>query len=169
MKTEDLLTFVQYNQWANQRLLRRAAHLSPEQLKELCWLSHGDLLNTLLHIIDAQWSWRLACQEGTMPAERLAEDRFPDFKALRTFWEQEDERLIAFVESLDDAQVEDQVQFRWARARPRTRILWHIIAHIVHHGIQHRSEAGQYLASLGRSPGNLDFIIYVSRAHPQGA
>jgi uncharacterized damage-inducible protein DinB len=164
VKVNDLSTLVQYNHWANKRILQRAARLTPEQLIQPCWLSQGTLLGTLIHIIDAQWTWRLACQEGLIPTEYITEERFADFQSLRSFWQEEDERLSAYVGTLEEAQADGLVEFRWNRARPRTRKLWHILLHIVNHGTQHRSEAGQYLGTLGHSPGNLDFIIFVSRA-----
>ena len=67
MNTADMLTLVEYNKWANNRLMRRAAHLSQEQLSEPCWLSQGNLYDSLIHTVDAQWSWRLACQASGYP------------------------------------------------------------------------------------------------------
>ena len=37
MDTADMLTLVEYNKWANNRLMRRAAHLSEKQLNEPCF------------------------------------------------------------------------------------------------------------------------------------
>ena len=71
MKADDLLTLVEYNRWADGRLLRQVKKLTSEQLLSPCWLSQGNLLDTLIHILDAQWYWRLACQEGNAPVERL--------------------------------------------------------------------------------------------------
>ena len=163
MQAKDVLTLVEYNRWASERLLRRTTSLDQEQLTVPCWLSGGSLLQTLIHIVDAQWSWRLACQQGALPGEILTVERFPDIPSLRAFWKEEDVQLIDYVRSLTDEQIVQEVQYSWPRARPRTQTLWHILAHIVNHGTHHRSEAGQYLATLGRSPGNLDFIIYISK------
>jgi uncharacterized damage-inducible protein DinB len=83
--------------------------------------------------------------------------------ALRKRWEVEDNLLIDYVRSLTDAQVDEVVEYSWPRARPRSKVLWHILMHIVNHGTHHRSEIGNYLATLGRSPGDLDFIIFVAK------
>jgi uncharacterized damage-inducible protein DinB len=163
MKTNEMLTLVEYNSWANQRVLGRTASLTLEQLKQPTGLSHGSLLSTLIHIIDTQWFWRSACQEGKLPVELLSEEQFPDMKSLRTFWKEEDERLHIYVSSLADEQLEDDVQYVWPRAKPRSKKLWHVLTHIVNHGTHHRSEVGQYLGLLGHSPRDLDFIIYISR------
>jgi uncharacterized damage-inducible protein DinB len=67
------------------------------------------------------------------------------------------------VTSLGDAALNKIVEFYWGEARPRTRTLWHILFHVVNHGTIHRSEIGQYMDTLDRSPGNMDFIMFTSR------
>jgi uncharacterized damage-inducible protein DinB len=64
---------------------------------------------------------------------------------------------------LTDEQVSGEIEFSWPRARPRRKALWQVVVHVVNHGTQHRAEAGDYLASCGYSPGNLDFLIFVSK------
>lgn len=163
MNRSDVLTLVEYNRWANNRLMRRAAHLGKEQLTAECWLSQGNLYNTLIHLADAQWSWRLACLEGRLPGRRLAADDFTTINAIRSYLKEEDEALIDYVKTLDDVGLNEVVEFRWAQARPRKRTLWHILAHVVNHGTIHRSEIGQYMETIGRSPGNMDFIMFTAR------
>jgi len=168
MNTENLLTLVKYNTWANQRVLRSATHLSPEQLQAPCWLSQGSVLRTLIHIVDTQWYWRLGCQEGELPLHELTEEQFPELARLRAYWKEEDLRLESYVQSLSHEQARGAVLYRWPRARFRSRPLWHILEHIVNHGTHHRSEVGQYLFTLGHSPGDLDFIKFVARQQPSG-
>jgi uncharacterized damage-inducible protein DinB len=160
---ENLLALVQYNSWANTRLLQSAAHLRPEQLSAPCWLSQGSVFSTLLHTLDAQWYWRLGCQEGELPLHRLTVAVLPELGWLRQFCKKEDQHLESYVKSLTPDQASGEVLYRWPRARYRSRPLWHIILHIVNHGTQHRSEIGQYLGMLGHSPGDLDFIKFIAK------
>ena len=165
MNIRDMRTLIEYNCWASRRVLLHAARLSHAELTQATPLSHGSLLGTLIHVLDAQWYWRLGCQEGTLPLVRLGEQDFSDIAALRERWVEEDDLLVDYVGSLTDAQIDGRVEYSWPRARPRNKVLWHILLHIVNHGTHHRSEIGNYPADLGHSPGDLDFIIYVSRKH----
>lgn len=163
MNTRDLSLLLNYNQWANLRLVRYAARLSARQLNAPNTLSHGSALKTLFHIADAEWSWRLACQEGAFPGVYLY-DRLPRrLPALRAFWLTEMELMLGYVATLSDHQIARKVQYRSGRARPRKQTLWHILVHVVNHGTQHRSEVAHYLTACGQSPGNVDFSIFASK------
>ena len=85
MKTLELIALLEYNYWANERIFQRAARLSVEQLTATSWLSHHSLMKTLIHIVDAEWSWRSCCQEGVLPLEYLNETQFRDIPALRNY------------------------------------------------------------------------------------
>ena len=123
MDTADMLTLVEYNKWANNRLMRRAAHLSQGQLNEPCWLSQGTLYDTLVHTADAQWSWRFACMEGKLPGRRLSQEEFDSVTAFRSYWQEEDANLISYVTALEEGALNETTEFFWGQARPRTRTL----------------------------------------------
>jgi uncharacterized damage-inducible protein DinB len=154
---------VEYNRWANDRLFGKASRLASSQLGRATWLSRGSIRRTLIHLVDTQWYWRLAAQEGSAPVEELKEEEFADLRRLRARSREEDEKLVEFVASLNDVEVNQPVSYSWPRARPRSKVLWHIILHIVNHGTHHRSEIGQHMATLGASPGDLDFIRFVAK------
>ena len=40
-------------------------------------------------------------------------------------------------------------------------ILWQVIVHVVHHGMQHRSEAALLLTHFGHSPGDIDMVFWL--------
>jgi uncharacterized damage-inducible protein DinB len=164
MQPEEAVTLVEYNAWANHKVLLKAARLSPDQLLENTTLSYRSVLGTLVHILDTQWSWREAAQSGKLPIETLTAADFPGIAPLRRRWDEEDRLLLSYVGSLSADELNGSVTYSWPKARPRRQPLWHILMHIVNHGTHHRSEIGQYLAELGQSPKDLDFIKFVAKA-----
>ena len=86
-----------------------------------------------------------------------------DLGALRARWEDEDRLMLEYVQGLTAADLEGDVTYKWPQARPRTMPLWQILMHIYTHGVHHRSEIGRHLATLGESPGDLDFLKFVVR------
>jgi len=77
-----------------------------------------------------------------------------DFPAIHAFCLEEDVRLRTFVESIDDAALNEP----WGTRPDFTRPRWLVIAHVVNHGTQHRSEVARYLTECGHSPGDLDLL-----------
>ena len=164
MEPVQAITLVEYNTWANHRILAKVSGLPASALTVESFLSHKTLLATLVHILDAQWYWREGAQTGALPVNTLTSADFASLQSLKRRWVKEDRLLLEYVKGLTPATLNGQVSYSWPRARPRTRPLWQLLTHIVNHGTHHRSELGQYLATLGRSPGDLDFIKFVSKA-----
>jgi uncharacterized damage-inducible protein DinB len=163
MKIQDLQLLFEYNHWANERVLRYAARLTTRQLNAPAKLGQGSVLQALVHIVDVEWSWRRACQEGHLPADYLTVEQFPTIPALRVYWRDDMAQTMAYLAILTDQTVHQAVQYDWPRARPRKKMLWHILVHIVNHGTHHRSEVSHYLATCGHSPGSMDFLNFVTK------
>jgi uncharacterized damage-inducible protein DinB len=157
----DLVTLFEHSRWANERVLRKAARLTGEQLTGAGMQNAGSALHTLVHLADVEWSWRRVCEEGRMPADYLTAEQYPTVKALAEFWRADMARTIAFVAGLSDADVDAEIEYVRPRFRPRKQVLWHILQHILGHNTQHRAELGLYLAHCGHSPGDLDFLLFI--------
>lgn len=163
MDRDQAITLVEYNAWANHRILLKIARLEWDQLRDEAGLSHGTLLGTLVHILDTQWYWREGAQTGWLPTQTLSAADFTTFTDLKRRWEEEDQQLLEYVSALSPAELQGNATFTWPRARPCSRPLWQILIHIINHGTHHRSEIGGHLATLGHSPGDLDFIKFAWR------
>ena len=70
-----------------------------------------------------------------------------DFASIRAFCLEEDKRLRVYVEDLDASALAEPLSVGSGEI-PR----WLIIAHVVNHGTQHRSEPARYLTTADTRP-----------------
>src|SRR5437879_5393790 len=155
MDTSSLIASVRFHAWANDRILTTAADLSDEELRKGGVLDHDSAFQTLRHLVDVDWSWREFCT-GNDVGEAYVWNGYvlDDLKDIHAFCLEEDARLRRYVESLDDSALNEALTANPGFAPPR----WLIIAHVVNHGTQHRSELARYFTERGHSPGDLDLL-----------
>ncbi len=153
----DLLSLVQYHNWANELLIDAAGAVAPSQLTTGT-LSKGSCFETIRHVLDVSWSWRLAAQGIPAKEEIWKVEPLEDLPAVRKYTEAEGGRLLGFVGSLSPADLEREMRPSWRKRSYKVR---HIILHIVNHGTEHRNEIGWYLTKLGHSPGEMGFMKFV--------
>jgi len=161
MKKSEILTLFDYNQWANRRILDTAENLSEDLFTAPAELSFRSLRGTLVHVLSAEWVWRLRCQDGISPPALLSEEDFPTLPVLRADWATEERAMRSYLESLDDEDLGGIVRYQNTKDNSFESVRWQILVHVVNHGTQFRSEAAVQLTQLGHSPGDLDLIGYI--------
>lgn len=156
MDADTLLAFVRFHAWANDRILTTAAGLSDDEFRRTAVLDHGSAFDTLRHLVDVDWSWRQSCIGNDIGQTYVWDHGYvlDDLPAIHAFCVEEDARLRSYVKSFDDAALTESLALSADFARPR----WLVVAHIVNHGTQHRSELAHYLSQCGHSPGDLDLL-----------
>src|SRR5688500_13312289 len=83
---EDVARMLDYNIWANHRLMRAAATLSVDDFKrDTLAASHGGVRGTLTHIMGAEWIW-LERWKGFSPTRLFDEGDFADVVSLKDRW-----------------------------------------------------------------------------------
>ncbi len=161
MNHDEIKLLFQYNDWANDRILDTAQKLSPEQLAAENEFGWGSLRGALVHLMDAEYAWRILLKDGVF-IDELNPDDFADVAAIRARWSDERAAFSAFLASLSDEALSGTISYD-AEGGMRHRMLWHCLAHVVNHGTQHRSECAALLTGFGHSPGNLDFTVFLSQ------
>jgi len=150
-----------YNYWANRRILDKAELVSEAQLKQATGFSFDSLHGTLVHTMSAEWLWRTRMQEGISPPAMHDPATFPTLASLRSAWGEEEAQMRAFLGGLRDDRLPSTITYHNTRGEACSNALWESLAHVVLHGMQHRSECAAMLTSFGHSPGWIDFIVFV--------
>ena len=158
MRVAEVRELVAYDSWANDRLLRAAASLTAEEFAAPTRFPRGSVRGCFLHILNAG-RFHLGQWEGGPPRPALVEADFPDVAALVAQVARDRADLSAFLATKTDADLDQPRTIVFADdGSGVTAPLWQLMAHVVNHGTQHRSDAAQMLTELGHSPGDLDLL-----------
>lgn len=157
MGVGDLITLYDYYYWATKKILEQAGQVTPAQWSGPPPIGERSLQETLVHTLGAERGWRHGWIGQTDPAPIQPAD-FPDAASLAARWREEEAAMRAYLGSLRDEDV--QGAFHDGDV-PEPYILWQVIAHLAHHGMQHRSEAAMLLTHFGHSPGGIDMVFWL--------
>ncbi len=150
----------EYNSWANGRLYEMAKQLPDEQYRRDVGAYFKSLHGTLNHIMVADLIWmRRLTGAGDHP-KNLNAIVFDDLPSLSAARQQEDRRIIGFVDSLSDTQLEEMWDYRTLNGTPWKQRRRDILAHLFNHQTHHRGQAHAILTVLGVSePDGLDLLL----------
>jgi uncharacterized damage-inducible protein DinB len=177
MKIDDIRLMFEYNYWANHRILDACSRVTPEQYTATT--EFGTLRPTVIHIVDAEWSWLRSFKSHFVPAERISDPwkhenlvqwgteeltdaDLPTLDALKQRAQEEERQMRAYLGTLTDADMDGILRYPIDDTIVRERVLWHCLYHLVNHGTQHRSEAAALLTSFGASPGGMDMTLFLN-------
>ena len=163
MNISDIQVMYDYNQWANRIILGKAAQVTSEQFNQPTNFPWKNLRGTLLHTMNAENIWRLICQTGQRPNQRLGETQpFETLDSIRLVWQEEANAMQNYLASLNNTPMDTLIRY----TRPDgvyERVLWHCLYHMINHGMQHRSECAAMLTDFGYSPGDIDFTHFLNQ------
>jgi len=157
---QHFILMAAYNQWANTRLYEMAAAVPETLLKKDVGVYFKSLHGTLNHLLttDRIWMHRLD-QTGSHP-DRLDAVVCDDVKSLREARLLEDARIVRFVESLGDNELDKWWEYRALDGSPHRQPIREILAHLFNHQTHHRGQAHASLTLLGMTePQSLDLMI----------
>lgn len=160
MDLEYFRQLFDYSYWARDRILAQAAKLSSDDYVRPNGLTYGSLRGIMLHSAWAEAVW-LARWRGRPRVPQFSEGEFSTLEMLVQRWRREETMMRAFLTELSDQSLMGNVSYQSSRSGKRyTDPLWQLLAHVVNHATQHRSEAAEALTMLGHSPGDLDLLDY---------
>jgi uncharacterized damage-inducible protein DinB len=162
MRVDDVRYLFAFDRWATGRILDAIER--DGRLDEATWaapnmIDERGLGAIMVHHLGATQRWRNGLAE-TGETPRPEKQPLPSPAWLRAAWEAEWTALETWLATIDDT---------WLARREDGVAFWQMLAHVVNHGTQHRSEAAALLTAVGRSPGDLDMIDYAEAQAASGA
>jgi uncharacterized damage-inducible protein DinB len=151
--------FAVYNRWANARLYEAALALDEVEYRRDVGAFFKSMHGTLNHLLltDRIWLKRLT-GEGEHPNRLDAiiyEDRFQLAQARAD----EDERILCYVRSLDDASIGGMLRYATTSGKPFEQKRSDVLAHWFNHQTHHRGQAHVILSiCTGKEPPQLDLL-----------
>lgn len=162
MRKADLLELADFNYWANRRLLAACEGLTADQWTSTSTVGARTLRGTLVHALDTEWSWRLRLQDPdvTTSGDEMGEADFPTVASLSEVWAADEAEMRSWFDSLTDQDLGQSITVPWGREF----VLWRLIYHLLSHSTQQRAEAAILATRAGHSPGDIEFLNYISRS-----
>jgi uncharacterized damage-inducible protein DinB len=158
--TTSFMGFIQYNNWANQRLLRACQNMSEEQLATMIPGAYGTIRNTLEHIIKAE-TYYLSLLTGSYPQPPFKWEDRPNLTKMTTYATQVGEALVEMAQRTQstDLVVEEGEgeQFHYQALA--------VFIQIINHGVEHRTNVTTILNQGLQTPPDVDGWAYLN-AHP---
>ncbi|MFN7104166.1 MAG: DinB family protein [Pseudorhizobium sp.] len=151
-----------YNRWANVIVYDACAELSDADYRADQGAFFGSAHRTLNHLLCADRIWLKRMTGSGEAPTALDTVLFDDLEALAAARAAEDQRLIDFVETLDDEQTASSFTYTPITIpEPITQPLGPVLAHVFNHQTHHRGQIHMILTSLGRPSLSLDLVYFL--------
>jgi uncharacterized damage-inducible protein DinB len=150
VNVDDIRYLFAYDRWATARVLAQLDGIDDSTWSATKVVDERGLGGILVHHLGASQRWRHGLlDDGETP--RPEREPLPPPEALASAWADEWQAQACWIDGMDDA---------WLRRTDEGVRFWEMLVHVVNHGTQHRSEAAALLTAAGRSPGDLDLIVF---------
>lgn len=143
---DGLIDSLRHNTWASRELLTMCQDLTEPQLQTTATGTHGSIIATFRHLIrsEAGYYWRLT---GDEPQWLQIADDAPDIDELMRRNDDLAARWDRFLEMPFDA--ERTFAYNWNDGNVRDVPAGVVLAQVIHHGSDHRSQICTILTTLG--------------------
>jgi uncharacterized damage-inducible protein DinB len=150
-----------YNAWCNERIYDVAAQLSDADYRADRGAFFKSVHGTLNHLLVADRIWlKRFSGKGEAP-NRLDAILFENLSELRAARQKEDERIVAYVDSLSEADLAGRIRYRTiTNPTEIEQPLAPALVHFFNHQTHHRGQAHCLLTGFGLDAPSLDLILF---------
>ena len=123
MNIQDVLLIYEYNYWANKRILAQCKNATLEQFTAPAEFPFGGLRGTVVHILDAEFGWRMFLQNNDWSAPELKPEDFPTLDLIQKRWKKEEQEFRAYLATLKDEDMNVHRIYDTPEGQHRDRVL----------------------------------------------
>jgi uncharacterized damage-inducible protein DinB len=135
--------------------------MTPEELEQQRDAYFGTIAANLWHTLNAQQRWLARWNGESMP--RLGRPTIASWPAAYAETHAALRRLVAPL-TADD--LRRPVKYTLRVGVVGEQPLGELLVHLVNHGSHHRAEVGLLLERMGRSPGDMDYVLFLTQSQP---
>lgn len=159
MTVQTLETLYDYSYWANERLFRVIAQLTPQEFTRPVAGGHESIRNTMVHVLSTEWGWLSRCG-GHERKARLDPGDYPTPESLVDEWNSLEGYVREFLGDLEDEDLSRCVEYTGSGDKRCSMPLGELMQHSILHAAHHRGQVALLLRELGYAPGHFDLLFY---------
>ncbi len=160
LNTDYFRTMLDYQYWCRDRLLAATDGMSDEDLMQPNGFTYGSILGILAHCLGGEHVWFQRMHDRPLdPAAMPSQNTIKTLADLKSRWQMSEAGWREYLDAMTDP--ERVYVLRGRDGVDRTWKLWHLLTMINTHSKQHGAEAAEALTMVGRSPGDLDFPVFL--------
>jgi uncharacterized damage-inducible protein DinB len=165
---EELARLLEYNVWANHRMLRVSALLSVDAFTRNLGASHGGVRGTLVHVMAMEELW-LARWMGSTDVRIASENDFASLMTLRDHWTSVEEKRQHWFDALPPGSMTQVVRYTTTTGEAYEVPLWKLIQNVLNHSTYHRGQLTVLFRLVGAKPAVTDLLVWdLNRDGPWG-
>jgi len=159
---EQIKAMFDYSLWARDKLLGAIqglgeSHLKQSEVKGV----YGSIHDTLAHLAASEWLWLQRCK-GESPMETPKGEDFASLQALIEWWDEVHAQAMDYLNTINEASLEQDITYSAADGKVRTRKVWHMLLQVTNHQTEHRTQIASMLGQLGVEVPQTDLVVYLS-------
>lgn len=159
MGVEQAQDLAAYNRWMNERLYAVCAELSDRERRQDRGVFFKSIHGTLNHLLLADNVWLGRFLGEPFHVDRLDQELYAEFEALRQAREETDDRIQRWAQGLTDPILAGTLRYTSiVNPAPRTCDIGLAVTHFFNHQTHHRGQVTALLSQCGKDYGVTDLI-----------
>jgi uncharacterized damage-inducible protein DinB len=160
---DTLASLVEYNRWADERLLAACGQLTDEQYAREIGGSFPSIRATVAHHAGALRAWGTRFEGGDVRS-LPSESEVPNIEvAMRLVLEGYE--TLAREARKPAGELDEIFTYRSMRGFMVSLPRWAVLRHVVNHGTYHRGQIANMMRQVGAAPPSTDYFLWAMEQH----